>query len=309
MDCPQTRDWLLQADDPRPERCDQPEVAEHLAGCSACQSLAAELLQLQAAWRAIPLPESADAARQAFLDRLPPQTLPMVRPPRRVWKLPRWIAAAAVLLGVGLAVWMLAPTPEANAAPSVVERLVDWNLELAQASPEQRPTIFARVSALKAEAVQVSMPDADRELANLLLDNGTWLASNDDPIAAAERFSAVADKLVEHVQTASERKEHHLANRYAKLQNLVAENGVANSLQKAEARGAVNFEHQRRLEKIILRDEKRMKQLVELLESNPNLSRKEIRKALDIQKNTKHRSSGSKHKPAAVKTTGGTTPP
>ena len=37
-----------------------------------------------------------------------------------------------------------------------------------------------------------------------------------------------------------------------------------------------------RLEKVILCDKKRMKLLVEMLDQHPNLSRKEIRKAMDL---------------------------
>ena len=61
MDCTQTRDWLLQAEDPRPERCSSPEAAEHLQGCAACRSFATELGQLERNWREIPLPAAAEA--------------------------------------------------------------------------------------------------------------------------------------------------------------------------------------------------------------------------------------------------------
>ena len=76
MDCRQVQDWLFDADDPRPERCDVPEVAKHLATCAACQARAVELVRLQESWRSIPLPASADEARLAFLEQLPPPTQP-----------------------------------------------------------------------------------------------------------------------------------------------------------------------------------------------------------------------------------------
>ena len=69
-------------------------------------------LQLRDAWRAIPLPESADRARVAFLERLPRRTLPLQRPPRRSWSLPRWVAAAVLILGIGIPAWLIGPAPK-----------------------------------------------------------------------------------------------------------------------------------------------------------------------------------------------------
>jgi hypothetical protein len=312
MDCRESRDWLFQADDPRPESCHVPGIREHLAGCAECQTLSAELVGLEEAWRDIPLPASADAARLAFLEKLParPRTLPLARPQlRRRPERPRWLAAAVILFGIGLGTWVLVPTPEAHAAPALIERLVDWNLDLARAgSVGERNELFAaREHALKRDVEQVPLPGPDRALAHLLLDNGTWLATHDDPIATAERFSAVANLLVERMERASARREHRLANQYARLQSVVAEHGVAHSLAKAEASGALNFEQRRHLEKIILNDEKRMRALAELLERNPNLSRKDIRRAIDPKpgdlkpkepkKSTKRPTAAKKQKP------------
>jgi hypothetical protein len=302
MDCCGARDWLFNADDPRPERCREPAVAEHLAGCPACRSLSAELSGLADAWRAMPLPDSADRARSAFLGRLPARTLPLGRPARRAAR-PRVAAAAVILLGIGLGAWLLLPGPEAHAGPAVIERLVDWNLELARAAtPGERGEVYAaREGTLKRDVSRARMDDADRALADQLLENGDWLATHDDPIATADRFSAVADRLVARLEAASARKELKAAARYAKLQGLVAERGVADSLERAKASGALNFEQRRRLENLILRDESRMKTLVELLQRNPNLSRKEIRKAIDP------RPKGPKKRPDAG--TAGKAPP
>ncbi len=273
MTCDETRDALLSADGP------DRSTADHLAGCAACASFASEITQLEQRYRSLPLAPEADAARIAFLSRMP------IARPRPWWSPPRWIAAAAVLTVVGLSLFFLAPTPEAQASPALIERLVDWNLELSQAStPAERGQIFAtQQAALKHEVERAPLPAAERELAQTLLDNGTWLAAHDDPVATAERFSGLADQLMERMQTASERRDMKAANRFAHLQNLVAEQGVAGHFQKAQASGALDFENRRRLENLILRDEGRMKKLVELLERNPDISRKELRKALDIQ--------------------------
>src|SRR6476619_4942437 len=106
MDCRKAQDWLLDADDPRPERCHVAEIAEHLAGCPTCQSFSAELVRLQEAWRSLPLPASADRARLEFLEQLPRPTLPLVRPrQRRRLRVPRRLVAAVLLLGLGLGTW------------------------------------------------------------------------------------------------------------------------------------------------------------------------------------------------------------
>lgn len=275
MNCEQTRTWLLEADDPRPERCPA-LIGQHLAGCATCRAVATELGQLEQAYRALPAPPEAEPARLAFLKKLPATATP----PRRLF-LPRWGLAAAVLLSLGAALWFLAPAPEVQAAPTLVERLVDWNVELADTPPAERGPVFAAKSATFQKEITTAAP-SDRELAGLLLDNGAWLAKNDDPVATAERFSAVADQLVERMQSASELRDIRLANRYDRLQAQVARRGIADNLKKAVDSGTLDFDNHRRLERVVLRDQDRMKKLVDLLEKNPDISRRELRKALDI---------------------------
>src|SRR5262245_19479534 len=101
MDCTQAREWLLKADDTRPERCASAEVAEHLQDCAACRAFAGELTQIEQDWRNLPLPAAAETARQAFLARLPSGTgvNPAARQPgsRRSSRAARWAVAALVL--------------------------------------------------------------------------------------------------------------------------------------------------------------------------------------------------------------------
>jgi hypothetical protein len=284
MDCKQVQNWLLEAESPRPQFLGSGEISTHLTGCSACRSLANKLVKLEQAWQAIPLPPGADQARQRFLERLPAETAAR-RPGRPVLRwVPRWAMAAAVLLTLGLAAWFLTPTPHAQATPALIERLVDWNLDLADvpSAAERKQLYSATEDDLKQAVRQASLTEPERQLADLLLENATWLAENDDPVGAAERFSAVADRLVGQLQSAGDRKDMKRAKRYARLQALVAQHGVEDNLEKAKTTGALNFDKQRRLEKVVLRDAERMQTLVELLEQQPDLSRREIRKALDI---------------------------
>jgi hypothetical protein len=67
------------------------------------------------------------------------------------------------------------------------------------------------------------------------------------------------------------------------FQSLVLQGGIDENLRKAAASGALNFDNKKRLEKVVLRDKDRMNQMLDLLEKNPDISRKELRKALDIQ--------------------------
>jgi uncharacterized repeat protein (TIGR01451 family) len=286
MDCPQAREWLLQADDTRPERCASAEVAEHLQNCVACRSFAAELTQLEQDWRNLPLPAAAETARQEFVAGLPQasSTAGLNPAARQSSRAVRWAVAALVLIGVGVAVWSLYPTPQAVAAPVLIEKLIDWNLELAQAeSAAERERIYARQEATFTKAIRKSnLSKEDRKLAGLLMESGISLAQASDPMGQAEVLSEVDDQLVERLQTAAQGRNQEAVDRFAKLHGKVSKRGVEARMAKLHESSALDFEHERRLEKIVLRDSKRMQTLIDLLERNPDISRKEIRQELNL---------------------------
>jgi hypothetical protein len=284
MDCQQARETLLNADDLRSARTGSTELGEHLGACAACELLAVQLKQLEQGWRDLPTPVEADSSRCAFLNRLKaPTVAPAPERTRRLTApLLRWTVAAALFIGIGTAAWFLVPTPQAVAGPPLLELLVDWNLELADAgSLSERSRIYEAQQGALQQAVR-KLPVEEQELASLLLDNGSRLAAQDDPIGEAERFSNVADRLVEKLQSAAQGKDQQTVDRYVRLQTQVAKRGVGDRLAKVEESGALNFDAERRLEKVILRDSKRMKQLVDLLEREPDLKRKDIRQELEI---------------------------
>ena len=98
-----------------------------------------------------------------------------------------------------------------------------------------------------------------------MLETAPWLARNQDPLAEADRFNDVADQLVTRMNLATRGGDHDRVERYARLYRRVRELGIESKLDLLEATGALNFDGQRRLERLILRDAKRMHALVALL--------------------------------------------
>src|SRR5262249_21631097 len=173
---------------------------------------------------------------------------------------------------------------EAQASPDLVGQLIEWNLDLSQAeSADERSQIFADQAAkLKAALQKTNLPPEDRELAETLWENGAWLAENEDPLAEADRFTAVADRLVEMMHTANKKGNNRALKRFAPHYGQVAENGIDANLEKIRASGVLDGERNRNLERIVRRNEKRRQALAELLERTPDASRKEIDQALGL---------------------------
>src|SRR5262249_30086992 len=148
----------------------------------------------------------------------------------------RWVAAALILLALGGTAWFVFPTPQAQGAPDLVERLIDWNLELTQArTPEERGRIYEQHAAYLRDALRnATLPEEDGRLAEHLLATGSWLAEPADPIDEAERFHDMADTLLEKMNSATERQDFDRVGKIAKLYSKVAERGVVANLTKAE---------------------------------------------------------------------------
>lgn len=294
MDCRDAQDLLLQEESPTTERLSGEELAAHVAQCDECQRLLSELGRLEADWRALPLPEGVERARDAFLERFAPKT--HVNAARRRIVAPRWLVAASVLAALGVGASLVVGLPRASASPDVVERLVDWNLELARApSADERTRIYAdQASALAREVRRASLSSEDEELATSLLADAPWLAHNADPLAEADRFNALADKLLKRLSRASRARDARRAEQSARLYGRVVELGISSKIDVIEQSGALDFERQRRLERLILSDSDRMLALVALLERAPDSSRKEIKRALKLTRPKKERRAGKK---------------
>jgi hypothetical protein len=286
MDCKRAQDWLLQAEDPRAECCPA-DVADHVRRCPACGRLGARLARLEEAWRQQPLPAGAEPARAAFLKRLPvrPQSLTPWR--HRLPRLtpPRWAVAALVFLTLGLSAWLLWPSPEVQASADVVEQLIDWDLQLSEApTPAERTRIYARqAEALKEGLLQAEMQPEERDLAEKLLNTGSWLVEHDDPLDEADRFDEVADWLVQRMQSAQARGDGMALCRFARHYRRVAERGIVANLDRMEE-GAVDGERQNKLDRLAQRDDGRAEALEGMLTHAPHAAHKDIRGALESTK-------------------------
>jgi hypothetical protein len=292
MNCQDAQDRLLEAEDLSPAGLSSGELASHLADCAACRQLLMDLGHREEAWRAIPLPAGSESARQALLERLSrltdgvePARRPRACSPRRV--LPQWLIAASVLIAMGVGSALFVSNRRASASSDVVERLVDWNLSLARTPlPADRDRLYAgQAESLQDKVRRTELPAEERGLAESLLENAPLLARNDDPLAVAGLFHDVADQLLTRMGAAIRRGDEARAGQYARLYRRVEELGIGSKMELLETTGALDFNRQHRLERLVLRDADRMRTLVALLERAPDASRKEIKRALRVVKN------------------------
>ena len=211
MNCNEARDKLLMLTPA--EICGAvPEVRQHLAGCAACREYLDRLSRLEAAVADFGLPAEAAIAKNAFQERLryrlqPAASATAASPGSRRWAgkaragLWRRLAVAALLLlATGLASLMLiGGNDTAQAAPEVVDQLVDWNAQLAQ-TPDlpARAELYGRRAMYFRRLLQrASMSPGQAQLAAALLDHGSWLAQHSDPLDEADRFHRLAKMIAD----------------------------------------------------------------------------------------------------------------
>jgi hypothetical protein len=286
MECKDAQALLLEHEFPLTERRDPGALADHIARCGDCRALAAELARLEAEWRAIPLPSAAAMPSAEFLDRFaapPGRPLRMFGGVRR-FGTPRRMIAASILVALAAGGTLFVSMPRASASSDVVERLVDWNLELAGApSHDERDRIYAGgATRLATEVARANLAAEDQELAQSLLATAPWLARNADPLAEAGHFDDVADKLLKRMNRETRRGDAKRIARSARLYQRVVELGIESKLDVIKQSGALDFDRQRNLERLILRDADRLDAVLALLERAPDSTRKEIKRALKV---------------------------
>jgi hypothetical protein len=282
MNCATARDTLLSADAPPAA-----DVAAHLQDCPACAALARDLAALEERWRARPLPANAETSKAAFLARVahlanPPAPAPQPAPaPRRRREFLGWAAALILLIGTGAAVLVFGPGRDAEAHPDVIEQLVDWNIDLSEAAPAERERIYhERRGALQKSLGTAKLDADDRKLAERLLDNGGWLAGHEDPVEELDRFTGVADTLLERLEAAG--TDPAKADRLARQFRKVNERAIGRNVEKVRAAKITDPQKKKLVNRLLKKDAERAEQLMDLIEKSPDLTKKELRQALDL---------------------------
>jgi hypothetical protein len=276
--------------------------------------LAAKLVRLEEAWRELPIPARAEQACEAFLARLPRQRVarsPAPFPVRLPFTRSHWAiaaSAAAAVAVVALVTWLILPKHppiiirEARGTSTIIDRLLNWNLALTQStSAADRTQLYnEQAEALKSNLQVAALLADDRDLAETLLANASWMAEHDDPVAEADRFNDVADKLLAQMRAATDAGEFPRVTRLTDFYSQVAERGIAANLKRAEIVGPMPQGHEEKLQEVADRQDRQSQQLEKIAEQAPPNSRvqKEVRQAhANAKKHHKPRPKPKDHRP------------
>lgn len=298
MLCAQAKQWLLQAELPRELAHAPADVVAHIRDCADCRKLAEQLQALEREWREQPLPAFAAIARDEFLRQQGDQPSRPSEAKRRRFVAPRWLIAACLILTIGITGWFMAKPQKAHAESDVIDRLIDWNVQLSEAPDAERHQLYAnQVETLRADSAR--LPDEERAFADSLIKNGEFLATNPEPLESADRFTALADQVVERLDHAAARNDAKASAKLAKQYMVIADRGVKPKVERAK-KAAADEAKQRRLEKIQQREQRQFEKLQrmedrleKMHDAAPPASKKELRKLLDKskpkpKKNVKH---------------------
>ncbi len=218
----------------------------------------------------------------------PPQPPPWpARPAGRpataaFWRPGRRLAAALVLVAAGLAAFLVFRPPSARATPNLLEQLVEWNVDLAEArTQDERSRILTdQEEQLKTTLAEAALPPADRDLAESLLENGAWLVQNSDPVAEADRFGDLADKLLARMDSATAAHDEQLVVLLAKSYDRLTTAGIEANLKRAGTAGATDGKRHKKLTHCQQRHARRTCRAAEIIDRNPEPYRKAIHRHL-----------------------------
>ena len=189
----------------------------------------------------------------------------------------RWALAAAALLLIGAGMYVVLFSTSVQAAPDVFDRLLDWNVALTEAPLADRLTIYrASAGELHSAAASPDLSAEDLELAQALLANADSLTKNADPLAEAERLSAVADKLLQRIDGAAKNRNHVKLGKFARHYGKVAR-AIGDSLDDAEFDDSLPDAQQQRLLTLSQREQNRQTALAALIASAPAAEQKIVR--------------------------------
>ena len=195
-----------------------------------------------------PAPRRGRPGPPGFLARL--ATRPGGGPAPAGGPLRRWLVAASVLVGLGLWGGVLASGGGAGASSDVVERLVEWNLDLARVESPGRP----------GPALRRPGPDAGgRGRAGGAAGRGPRAGRRppgERPLARPERRPAGRGRPLPRPGRPDPRPDERRhgggdgrrVERFARLYNRVVELGIGSKFDVLEESAALDFERQRRLQ-------------------------------------------------------------
>jgi hypothetical protein len=283
-------------------------LSAHLPGCRACRELLDKLRRLEAAVRGLPDPPQSVSAKANFLRKVQPfkaaAASPAV-PGKRAIRFParRLAAAAAVIVGLGfLALWLtIGDGSRAQAASSPLPAMVAWNVELSRTrDPNERQRSYsARAEEFAQACRSAKLSTQDRELADALLAHAAWLASHDDPLEEADRFIALAEKILNRIATPAGPTTEQQTSDLARQYDCLVEQGIAGNLDKA-AWGALTPEQQGRWQSVADRSAKHLQHMQQVLKQVPPGASKHIEHAIEVQSSPPGRGRG-KAPPGQVK--------
>jgi len=124
------------------------------------------------------------------------------------------------------------------------------------------------------------LPADQKQLAVKLLENGSWLSSNPDPLDGAERFDEVAGLVLDQLNSAAVKDQPRAAARLSRQFKRLATHGLAPQMKRAKADRLDKPERKNRYERLVTNNEELNRRLQQILEASPNASRKEIRRQL-----------------------------
>jgi hypothetical protein len=291
MNCQQAQEAILLGDHAG-DALFQAELQRHVAQCEACRSISLRLIELEKIAAQLPAPGSAEG-KSATLAHL--RSLAM-RPQRRFIFQPMFVSAVAAILIISTVLGVYFYNVNRPTPPTVVDRLIDWNLALADAPATQESSVYsARAAVLQSEVNDASLSDDDRELASTLLQHGTWLSVNNDPLDRAEKFSDLADLILLRMHRAAMNNDLKALQRLSQRYDLVVRAGIGGNLARMGANGSVSPENKKKLERIAKRNAEQERKLELMADRASKALQRELRQALETSKRQGRNLKGAGH--------------
>ena len=202
---------------------------------------------------------------------------------RSIWSSRGALTAALIFTVASIALVIFLMLPGSPRTPDqLFERLINLNLELAQTPAlHDRDRLFAEhVEDLKVELARANLSDDDRLVAHQLIDASDWLTKNDDPMAKAERFNDLADRLVDRFDVLTATGGIAQVERFADTYRRLAILGVEANQEQALAAGNLDRDQKKKLAWLQQRDEARATKLEQIIAHKPEPMRKAFHRGM-----------------------------